>query len=241
MVRKALSTWLASTGSRIPTEEPQHVVLRDADDVVCDQAVRFAVDCLHGLRGGCVGETERGALGGVEPVRQELDAVLGGGAQVQDVGLGDRLGGRAGQVVAVHVERQCSILRYGRVVRGCGRRPHGRVGRPARPTLRRAAVRRRASGGRRASLDLAIAENEHVRDLLFLGLPDLVLHPVVRVVDLDPEPARGEDRGQLAAGLHMPIGDRDDDRLDRGQPERERPGVMLDEDADEPLEAAEIA
>ena len=37
----------------------------------------------------------------------------------------------------------------------------------------------------------------------------------------------------------MPVRDGQDDRLDRGEPEREGSGVVLDQDGDEPLEAAE--
>ena len=44
--------------------------------------------------------------------------------------------------------------------------------------------------GRRPSLDLAVAQHEHVRDLLLLGRTDLVLHPVRRVVDLHAQAAR---------------------------------------------------
>ena len=40
------------------------------------------------------------------------------------------------------------------------------------------------------------------------------------------------------AGLDVAVGDRDDDGLDRGEPERERAREVLDQDADEPLERA---
>src|SRR6266853_4302263 len=78
--------------------------------------------------------------------------------------------------------------------------------------------RRRGSG-----FDLAVAENQHVRDLLLLGRPDLVLHPVRAVVDLDPETAPAEDAGELVGCLDVPVGDRDDHGLDGSEPERERP------------------
>ena len=53
--------------------------------------------------------------------------------------------------------------------------------------------------------------------------PDLVLHPVRRVVDLDAQAARRAGRAASSRGrLEVAIGDRDDDRLDRGEPERER-------------------
>ena len=57
-------------------------------------------------------------------------------------------------------------------------------------------------------------------------------------VDLDPQAARAQDAGQLLGRLDVAVGDRDDDGLDRRQPQRERAGEVLDEDADEPLERA---
>ena len=91
---------------------------------------------------------------------------------------------------------------------------------------------------RRSGLDLAVAQHDHVRDLLLLGRPDLVLHPVRRVVDLHAQAAGSKQRRELVGGLDVPVGDRDDRRLDRRQPERERPAEVLDQDADEPLERA---
>ena len=52
------------------------------------------------------------------------------------------------------------------------------------------------------------------------------------------EPARPQHAGQLVGGLVVAVGDRDDDRLHRRAPERERAREVLGEHADEPLERA---
>src|SRR6266550_5285433 len=93
-------------------------------------------------------------------------------------------------------------------------------------------------GRRGARFDLPIAEHEHVWDLLLLGRPDLVLHPIRRPVDLDPQVPRPQYVGQLRGRLEMPIGDGDDNRLDRCEPQRKGPREVLDEDADEPFDRA---
>ena len=51
-------------------------------------------------------------------------------------------------------------------------------------------------------------------------------------------PRDREDRGELVGRLDVPVRDRDDDRLDRSEPEREGAREVLGEDADEPLERA---
>ena len=83
-------------------EELQHVVLDDRDDGVRHEPVPFAVDGRQIRRAWRPGEAERGSGVGVEPVGQELDAVLRGHGEVDHVRLCDLLGGDARDVVAVH-------------------------------------------------------------------------------------------------------------------------------------------
>src|SRR5215212_7748454 len=65
--------------------------------------------------------------------------------------------------------------------------------------------------GSRASLDLAIAQHEHVGHLLLLRQPDLVLHPARRVVDFDADAPCRQHRGQLNGRVVVPVSDRDHD------------------------------
>jgi hypothetical protein len=88
----------------------------------------------------------------------------------------------------------------------------------------------------RPGFDLAIAEYQHVGDLLLLGQADLVLHPAVGVVHLDPELLGPQERLELAGALDVTVRDRDDHGLHRRAPDRERAGEMLHQDADEPFE-----
>src|SRR5512140_1893782 len=87
-----------------------------------------------------------------------------------------------------------------------------------------------------ASLDLAVAQDDHHRHLLLLGEPDLVLHPAVGPVDVDAKPATSQEGRELVRGITVPVGDRDQGNLDGRDPERESAPEMLDQDADEPLE-----
>ena len=94
--------------------------------------------------------------------------------------------------------------------------------------------------GDRAGLGVGGTGEQHERDLLLAGGADLLLHAVVGVVDLDPD-ARG---AQLLRDVHqvghLLVGDRDADHLHRCEPGRERAGVVLGEDAEEPLDRAEL-
>src|SRR4029077_20040784 len=85
----------------------------------------------------------------------------------------------------------------------------------------------------RPCLDLAIAQDEHVRDLLLLREADLVLHPVRGLVDLDPHSTGTQNLSQTRGRLVVAIGDRDDDGLNRRAPERERAREVLRDDTDE--------
>ena len=98
----------------------------------------------------------------------------------------------------------------------------------------RAAAHRDGAVGR-----LPVADHQHVGDLLQLGLANLVVHLFLAVVELDPEPAPRAVGADLPGVVQVPIGNRQDDRLHRRQPERERAGEVLDQDGDEALEAAE--
>src|SRR3954454_17466452 len=80
--------------------------------------------------------------------------------------------------------------------------------------LPRPGPRRRGPG-----LDLAVPEDDHVGHLLLLGGPDLVLHPVRRFVDVDAQPSAAEELGQISRRVAVPVGDRDDDGLDRREPQ----------------------
>src|SRR5262252_1687071 len=90
-----------------------------------------------------------------------------------------------------------------------------------------------------AVLDLAIADYQHVRNLLQLRLADLEVDLLLPLVELDAEPRRLHLVAHERRVLQMAIGDRQHDRLDRRQPQRERARVVLDQDRDEALETPE--
>ena len=86
----------------------------------------------------------------------------------------------------------------------------------------------------------SFAGDHHERHLLQLGVADLLLHPVVGVVDLDPQPLGPHPLRDVVQVVVVPLGDRDGLDLHRGEPGRERAGVVLDEHAEEPLDRAEL-
>ena len=91
----------------------------------------------------------------------------------------------------------------------------------------------------RAFRALPIADDQHVGHLLQLGLPDLISNLFLPLVEVGPQPGPPElvaDRGGVG---QVAVGNRQHHRLNRRQPQRKRPGVVLDQDGDEPLEAAE--
>ena len=73
---------------------------------------------------------------------------------------------------------------------------------------------------------------------MHLSLGDLLLHREVPLVDVDPEAASGELGVNLVGELELAVGHRDDADLERGEPHREGPSVVLDENGDEALERA---
>ena len=86
---------------------------------------------------------------------------------------------------------------------------------------------------------LAVAGHQHVRDFLQLGFADLISNLLLPLVELHPEAGRRQPVAHGPRVLIMAIGNGQDHHLYRRQPERERPGVVLDQQRDEPLETAE--
>ena len=73
-----------------------------------------------------------------------------------------------------------------------------------------------------------------------MSLANLITDLFLPLVELDPQAGRREPRpGRVRRVVGVPVGNRQDRDLHRRQPQRERPGVVLDQDRDEPLEAAE--
>src|SRR6266545_2381358 len=90
-----------------------------------------------------------------------------------------------------------------------------------------------------AARDVGVTRDRHERDLLLLRRADLLLHPLVGLVDLGPDPGRPQPRHEIVQVGRVVVADRDADRLDRREPGRERPGVVLGEHAEEPLDRPE--
>ena len=100
------------------------------------------------------------------------------------------------------------------------------------------AARRGVRTDDRAFGALAVADDQHVGDLLQLGLPNLISNLFLALVELDPEPG-GLSWSRTAGVRQVAVGDRQHDRLIGASQSGKRPGVVLDQDRDEPLEAAE--
>src|SRR4051794_35536481 len=90
-----------------------------------------------------------------------------------------------------------------------------------------------------ALVRLAVAVDDHERDLLDLGAADALAYRLRRLAHLDAVAAGDESLRKRARGLEVRLAHRQDPDLDRREPEREGPRVVLDEDADEALERAE--
>ena len=86
---------------------------------------------------------------------------------------------------------------------------------------------------------LAVANHQHVWDLLQLGFANLISDLLLPLVELDPEPGRRQAVPDRPRVVGVAVGDRQDGHLHRRQPERERSGVVLDQQRDEALETAE--
>ena len=86
---------------------------------------------------------------------------------------------------------------------------------------------------------LFVADDQHVGNLLQLGFANFITNLLLAVVDRRPEPCCGQFRLYRLPIVEMAVGDGQHRRLDRRQPHRESPGIVLDQQGDEPLEAAE--
>src|SRR3954471_22011063 len=88
-------------------------------------------------------------------------------------------------------------------------------------------------------LALAVAVHDRERDLLDLGVANPLADRLGGVVYLDTDARLAQLRGERRCGRLVVRADRHDTHLDRREPVRERTAVVLDEDADEPLERPE--
>jgi hypothetical protein len=88
-----------------PPEEPQDIVLRDADDLVGDEAVRFPVHGRQRITRGCFRQAKCLALIGIEPVGEELHPEFCPHLEVGQMRLGDLFGRHSGHVMAIHEQR----------------------------------------------------------------------------------------------------------------------------------------
>src|SRR5204863_7937978 len=98
---------------------------------------------------------------------------------------------------------------------------------------------RASSHGHGSFRSLAVADHEHVRHLLELSLPNLISDLFLALVDLDAHPSRSQPIANRRGIGEVAIGYRENNGLDGRQPEWKCPGVVLDQNGDEPLEAAE--
>ena len=93
--------------------------------------------------------------------------------------------------------------------------------------------------GHRAISRLAVANHQHVRNLLQLGCADLITNLLLTLVYLDPQPFGRQACANLSPVLQMPVRNRQNHHLHGRQPQGKTARVVLDQQRDEPLEAAE--
>ena len=86
-----------------------------------------------------------------------------------------------------------------------------------------------------------LADHEQRRNFRQRMFTDLVVDLLVAQVDLDTQARASRSLRDYLGVLVAFRGDRGDDRLDRREPEREVAGIVLDQDADETLQRAQIA
>ena len=111
----------------------------------------------------------------------------------------------------------------------------GEVVQPHGPQVLAGAVAR----GDGAVFHIPVAHHQHVGDLLQGGLPDLLADLLVPGVHLAAEAQPVQLGGHLGGVPLRPVGDGKHLHLHRGQPGRERPGEVLGDAADEPLDGAQ--
>src|SRR5450759_294455 len=88
-------------------------------------------------------------------------------------------------------------------------------------------------------LDLVVPHDDHVRDLHPPGFADLVPGRLAFLVDVCAHPPGDHLLPYLARILHVSVGDGEDLDLHRREPGGKRPGVVLDEDPQVALQAAQ--
>src|SRR3989440_3696821 len=88
---------------------------------------------------------------------------------------------------------------------------------------------------------LLISHYEHIGNLLHLGITYFGIHALVARIYLDTHSYQLELRCDLVRVSSVPVGDRDEHDLDRGQPGREGSGIMLKQDGDHALQRAAVS
>ena len=89
------------------------------------------------------------------------------------------------------------------------------------------------------ALDLLVPDDQDKRDLLDLRLADLLADLLPAEVDRRSQAVRLEHPVEGPGVVLVALGDRQDDGLDGSEPEGKASVVVLDEDAEEPLQGAE--
>src|ERR1035437_10225759 len=92
--------------------------------------------------------------------------------------------------------------------------------------------------GNHATLLLAVAHYQHVRNLLHLGFADFEVHLLIAIVHGGADSGVVELLPDAARVLRLAIRDGQHNRLNGREPHRERAGVVLDQDAEEALDGA---
>ena len=93
--------------------------------------------------------------------------------------------------------------------------------------------------GHGALFKLLGTDHQHVGHLLLLGPPDLGAHALRLLVEADPEVGRAQGIMHALRVRQFLLGQRNHAHLLRGQPEREGATVVLDQDTEETLQAAQ--
>jgi hypothetical protein len=102
------------------------------------------------------------------------------------------------------------------------RPPHGDLGDRLVDRYAVALLAVAVAEGHRAGSDVVVPGDQHERHLLLLRRADLLLHPVVGRVDVDPDAGGAKAARNVLEVRHVLVGDRDADHLHRREPGRER-------------------